>query len=109
MIRKTLLHAVLIVILALAMLFHCRAQDSTRITMQNAEKQFLEKNLRLIAEKYNIDIARAGIIQAGLYNNPSIQLSSALYNGEQNKILDVSNATGQYAIGLQQLILMAGK
>ena len=85
------------------------AQDSTHISIQKAEKQFVEKNLQLLAEKYNIDIARAGVIQAKLYNNPSIQVSTALYNQDQKKILDVSNSTGQYGIGIQQLVILAGK
>ncbi len=109
MIRKTLKHHVLISISVLVALSHSMAQDTTHITLQKTEKQFLEKNLQLLAEKYNVDIARAGIIQARLYNNPSVQISTALYNGEQKKILDVSNSTGQYDIGLQQIILLAGK
>lgn len=85
------------------------AQDTAHLTIQKAEKQFLEKNLQLLAEKYNIDIARAAVIQARLYNNPSVSLSAALYNQEQKKILDVSNGTGQYGISVQQLIILAGK
>jgi cobalt-zinc-cadmium efflux system outer membrane protein len=85
------------------------AQDTSRISIQMAEKQFLEKNLQLLAEKYNIDIARAAVIQAKLYNNPNISFSGALYNQEQKKILDISNTTGQYSINVQQLIILAGK
>ncbi|MFT3934214.1 MAG: TolC family protein [Chitinophagaceae bacterium] len=85
------------------------AQDTTRITIDKAEKQFIEKNLQLLAEKYNIDIAKANVIQARLYNNPSIQLSSALYNQDQKKIFDVSSSTGQYGISVQQMIILAGK
>ena len=85
------------------------AQDTTHISIQKAEKQFLEKNLQLLAEKYNIDIARANVIQARLYNNPSVQISTALYNQDQKKFLDVSNSTGQYGIGVQQMIILAGK
>jgi len=85
------------------------AQDSTHISIQKAEKQFLEKNLQLLAEKYNVAIARAAVIQARLYNNPSVQISTALYNQDQKKFLDISNATGQYGIGVQQLIILAGK
>ena len=85
------------------------AQDTTHITIQAAEKQFLDKNLQLLAEKYNIDIARADVIQARLYNNPNFSVSTALYNQDQKKFLDVSNSTGQYGFGLSQLIILAGK
>jgi cobalt-zinc-cadmium efflux system outer membrane protein len=85
------------------------AQDTTRVTIQDAEKQFLEKNLQLLAEKYNIDIARANIIQARLYNNPNFSVSTALYNQDQKKFLDVSSSTGQYGVNVSQLIILAGK
>jgi cobalt-zinc-cadmium efflux system outer membrane protein len=89
---------------------HANAQqDTVSITLSQAEQQFSSKNLQLLAEKYNIDIARAGEIQARLYNNPNFQVSSALYNQEQKKWLDVSNNTGQYSFGIQQLITLAGK
>ena len=85
------------------------AQDTTRVTIQDAEKQFLEKNLQLLAEKYNIDISRANVIQARLYNNPNFSVSTALYNQDQKKFLDVSSSTGQYGFNVSQLIILAGK
>ena len=88
---------------------YCPAQDTLRITLPDAEKQFTEKNLALMAEKYNIDIARAQVMQARLYNNPNIQIAAAAWNPNQKKVLDVSNATGEYVAGIQQLIIMAGK
>ncbi|MDE3249768.1 MAG: TolC family protein [Bacteroidota bacterium] len=98
------------VALVWAAIFNANAQqDTVTITLSQAEQQFTSKNLQLLAEKYNIDIARAGEIQARLYNNPNFQVSSALYNQEQKKWLDVSNNTGQYSFGIQQLITLAGK
>ncbi|OQP65564.1 transporter [Niastella vici] len=87
---------------------HCPAQDTLRITLPEAEKQFTSKNLDLMAEKYNIDIARAQVLQARLYNNPNIQFAANAYNPDRKKWLDVSN-TGEYYGGIQQLILLAGK
>jgi cobalt-zinc-cadmium efflux system outer membrane protein len=85
------------------------AQDTTHITLQDAEKQFLDKNLQLLAEKYNISIARAQIIQARLYNNPNLGLSGNLYNPDRKKFFDIGNQTGQYDITIQQMISLAGK
>jgi len=109
---KSPLHLKLFMPVALvwAAIFNANAQqDTVTITLSQAEQQFTSKNLQLLAEKYNIDIARAGEIQARLYNNPNFQVSSALYNQEQKKWLDVSNSTGQYSFGIQQLITLAGK
>jgi len=93
----------------LCTVLYCPAQDTLHITLQDAEKQFAAKNLSLIAEKYNIDIARAQVIQARVYNNPNIQLIAAAWNPQEKKVLDVSSQTGEYIAGVQQLIILAGK
>jgi len=85
------------------------AQDTIRINLQQAEQQFLQNNLMLLAARYNIDAARAQIIQAKLYNNPNIAISAAIYNPDQHKVFDVSSSTGQYGISIQQMIILAGK
>ncbi len=85
------------------------AQDTLRLTLQQAEQHFIESNLILLAEKYNIDAAKAQVLQAKLYNNPSIAVSGGVYNTELRKAPDISNRTGQYTIDVQQLIILAGK
>lgn len=85
------------------------AQDTLHITLPQAEQQFLQRNLPLMAEKYNISIAQAQVIQAKLYNNPSLALGGSLYNPDLHKFADIGNKTGQYTIEVQQLILLAGK
>ena len=85
------------------------AQDSVHITLPEAEKQFFQKNLSLLAERYNIEIAKAQVIQARLLNNPTLALSGNLYDPDQKKVFNVSNSNGQYDIALQQIIRLAGK
>lgn len=99
---------ILITFILTGAVVHCAAQDTLRITLPEAEKQFTSKNLALMAEKYNIDIARAQVLQARLYNNPNIQFVANAYNPDQKKWLDVSH-TGEYMTGIQQLIILAGK
>ena len=86
-----------------------RAQDTLRITLQDAEQQFLQNNLSLLAAKYDITVAQAQIIQAKLYNNPTLSVNGNIYNPDLHKFFDISNKTGQYDIQLQQLITLAGK
>ncbi len=88
---------------------HVCAQDSLHISLPEAEKKFSQKNLALLAEKYNIDIARAAVIQARLYNNPSLALSGNLYDPKENRVFNVSNTSGQYDVAVQQLIRLAHK
>lgn len=98
---------VMIAVLLMGVAAH--AQDTLRITLQEAEQQFLQNNLALLAARYDIDMARAEIIQARLYNNPTLTVSGNLYNPDLKKTFDISNKTGQYDIQLQQLITLAGK
>ena len=86
-----------------------QAQDTLHLTLPAAEKLFFEKNLSLLAEKYNLDIARAQIAQARLYANPALQVEGNIYNPQLHKGFDIGNRTGQYTLGVQQLILLAGK
>jgi outer membrane protein, heavy metal efflux system len=95
--------------LAFCVCVFAQAQDTLKLTLPEAEKQFLNNNLSLLASKYNIDAASAQVIQAKLYPNPNLQLTGTLYNPKQGKYIDVSNATGEYIVGMQQLILLAGK
>lgn len=84
-------------------------QDTLQLTLPEAENIFLQKNLSLLAQHYNIGIARAQIIQARLYNNPNFQFTGNIFNPEEKKVLDVSNKTGEYIVGIQQLVVLAGK
>jgi outer membrane protein, heavy metal efflux system len=100
---------ILMVIILTGTVLHCPAQDTLRISLPEAEKQFTTRNLALMAEKYNIDIARAQVLQARLYNNPNVQLIANAWNPQQKKWFDVSNQSGEYIAGIQQLIILAGK
>lgn len=99
----------LLVMIALCTRASLHAQDTLRITLPEAETRFLTKNFALLAERYNIDISKALVIQAKLFNNPNFQFTGNIYNPEQKKVFDVSNSTGEYQLGIQQLILLAGK
>ncbi|MEO6915879.1 MAG: TolC family protein [Chitinophagaceae bacterium] len=95
--------------LALCSIIQVYAQDTLHISLAEAEKRFFQNNLQLLAERYNIDVASAQIIQARLYTNPNISFTGNIYNPDQKKWIDVSNRTGEYGIGIQQLIILAGK
>ncbi len=52
--------------------------SAEQLTEERLLELVREKNLRLLAEKFNIDLAKAERIQAALWANPSIGLSSTL-------------------------------
>ena len=86
-----------------------KAQDTLHISLQEAENTFFNKNLSLLSEKYNIGIAQAQVIQAKLYPNPNFQFTGNIYNPANRKLFDLTDKTGEYIVGAQQLILLAGK
>ncbi|MBC7722830.1 MAG: TolC family protein [Pedobacter sp.] len=76
------------------------------------EKIFLEKNLQVLAQKYNVEVAKALIIQAKLWPNPNINISNGIYNTQNKRffqIADRDSTFGEQGIQLSQLIVLAGK
>src|SRR6478735_2274977 len=93
---------------------HAKSQsisDTTRISFPAAEKIFLQKNLSLLAAKYNIDANEALIKQAKLWDNPVLATDQNIYDGEkgEGKFFRHTSTEGQIFIQLSQLIKTAGK
>jgi len=83
--------------------------DTVSITLARAEQLFLNNNLQILAEKYNVDATRALIIQARLYPNPNINLEQGAYNSETGKWFQTDAAHGEEAAQLSQLIVLSRK
>lgn len=84
-------------------------RDTLSINISQAEDLFLKQNLELIIHRFNIDIAKAEIITARLFDNPEFSIEHAFYNAESKKIFDVNYEGGQYVASISQLFLTAGK
>ncbi|GLU54806.1 TolC family protein [Dyadobacter frigoris] len=84
-----------------------RAQDTLRLTIRQADSIFLQKNLEILAEKYQIDISKSQEIQDKLWANPTLSLELSAYNHSRGAF-DVGRQ-GQKAVTIQQLITTAGK
>lgn len=86
--------------------------DTIRISLPEAEKIFLQKNLSLLAAKYNIDINKALTEQAKLWDNPILVTDQNIY-ADHAFFAHGKDASGQlqgqYFIQVQQLIKTAGK
>jgi cobalt-zinc-cadmium efflux system outer membrane protein len=83
-------------------------QDTMRLSLQQAEKMFLDSNLQLLAQRYNVDAQKALVIQARLYPNPNFSIGHTLYSGQLNQFfpLGINDETNA---ALSQEILLAGK
>lgn len=79
-----------------------------QLSLAEAEKAFVEKNLLLLAAKFQVEAKRALVMQAGLYANPSVFLETNIYNHKTNQILDPTE-NGSQIIQVQQLFLLGGK
>jgi len=107
-----------IVLLCIIMIIGCKhkvlAQDTLKITVEQAERQFLEKNLQLLAERYNIAIADAAIVQAKVLNNPTIGVGDINFwnpnAAEELEIAPVPFGTKLlFSVELEQVIRTARK
>ncbi|OJW83461.1 MAG: hypothetical protein BGO69_08280 [Bacteroidetes bacterium 46-16] len=86
--------------------------DTLRLDIKAAEKQFLEKNLSLLAAHFDVEAGKALVQQARLWDNPILNTDQNLYsNGQWFKhgTDAAGNPEGQVYIQLQQLIKTAGK
>lgn len=108
-------HTLLIKLFLLGYIHSALAQDTLKITLEQAEQRFVQKNFALLAQKFNISIAEAGVQQAKLWNNPNLFFETNLYNGYDHKFLpyekqnDLVNPTGGvFNIQLQQVLSLTG-
>ncbi len=79
--------------------------DTLKLTVKQAEDQFLKNNLQIIAQRYNIDNATAAIITAKLFPNPDFNYSNGIY------ATDISQgpAYKENSFNFSQLFTTAGK
>jgi len=105
---------ILLCILVLLCKHEVLAQDTLKITIEQAEKQFLEKNLQLLAKRYNIAIVDAAIVQAKVLNNPTIGVGDInFWHPNAAEEIEVTPATWGngiiFSVELEQVIRTAKK
>lgn len=99
----------------IGLLYLSKAQvqtDSITLTLQDAEKIFIDSNLAILAAHYNVDANKALIEQAKKWDNPVLITDQNIYSN--NKFFEhgknaMGDPTGQFFIQVQQLIRTAGK
>ncbi|MEO7835578.1 MAG: TolC family protein [Ginsengibacter sp.] len=79
-------------------------QDTLKLSLNQTENLFLNRNLDLIAQKYSIDSAKATVITAKLYDNPDFSYSNAFYNATTHHFFEP-----EMSVQVSQLIRLAGK
>jgi len=79
------------------------AGDTLKLTVRQAEDQFIKNNLSLIIARYNIDNASAQIITARLFQNPDFSFSNGIH------ATGVPNVFSEQSVSVSQLFYTAGK
>ena len=82
--------------------------DTLRLTLPDAEKMFLDSNLQLLAQRYNIDAQQALVIQARLYPNPNLSVGHVLYSAQLHQFFS-TGYNDQSTLEIDQEIIIAGK
>jgi cobalt-zinc-cadmium efflux system outer membrane protein len=85
-----------------------KAQDSLRLSLRQADSLFIRNNLDLLAERFRIVASQASIIQARLWDNPTLSVEANAFNPDKRRVLDVARG-GQKIISIEQLLVTAGK
>src|SRR6201992_1770337 len=79
--------------------------DTLKLTLKQAEDQFLKNNLQLIAQRYNIDNASAAVITAKLFPNPDFNFNNGIYATDVTQ----GPAYKEQSFAVSQLFTTAGK
>jgi outer membrane protein, heavy metal efflux system len=82
--------------------------DTLKLSFKEAEQRFLQNNLSLLAQKYNVNAAQALVQQAGLWDNPILETDQNITDAG-GRYFNHSNGNGQVFVQLSQLIQTAGK
>jgi cobalt-zinc-cadmium efflux system outer membrane protein len=86
--------------------------DTVSVSLQQAEKIFIDSNLSILAAHFNVDAASALIQQAKYWDNPVLntdQVIAANHNLFPYKTLPDGSPGAQYYFQIAQLIKTAGK
>ena len=79
--------------------------DTIKLTIKQAEDRFLQNNLQLIAQRYNIDNAAAAVITARLFPNPDFSFSNGIRASDATQ----GPAYKEQSFSVSQLFTTAGK
>lgn len=99
---------------SIALGLQLQAQETLKISREEAETMFLQNNLLLISEKLNIESQQAEVIQARLWPNPEFSISEInLWRAREVEpsppLIGNFGRNQQIAFELNQLVQTAGK
>ncbi|MCX6221215.1 MAG: TolC family protein [Bacteroidia bacterium] len=113
MLRIRFLYLTFFMLLSFRLFSQESFKDTLKISLQQADSIFIANNLSLLAEKCNVNAAKAQIIQAKLFTNPTVSINQNVYNAEYKtnggKEWFGMTDKGETSAQLQKLFRLAGK
>ena len=103
--KITFLKCLALVIILFPSVIRAQTAD-TIVTFQEAKARLVKSNLGLLAAYYDINIAKAAVIQARLWNNPYFVFNGDIYSNETNEYFHFRN---QHLLQVEQTFSYAGK
>ena len=94
---------VLLILLMIHVWSGAAQEGAVRLSLDDALERFAACNLSLIAERYNMDMAEAQVVQAKLFENPVISLEQNIYNRNNGKYFDLGKE-GEAVVEIEQMI-----
>lgn len=98
----------ILTVLLLCFAAHISAQDTAYISIDTADKMFLQKNLLALGAQLNVDAQKAQQIQAKLYPNPNFSAELHAYDAQTKQAFN-NGSNGEKAFNIDQLLLLGGK
>ena len=106
--KKQMCRPVLLILLMIHVWAGAAQEGVVRLSLDDALERFAACNLSLIAERYNMDMAEAQVVQAKLFENPVISLEQNIYNRNNGKYFDLGKE-GEAVVEIEQMIYVAGQ
>ena len=98
-----------LILFSIAQSVAAQSADTLQLSLAQAEKLFIQNNYQLIAQNYQTDQAKAEIITAKLFDNPTLSVETQLYNQDTKRFFETSKTNGEYQGSVSQLVKLAGK
>ncbi|WP_129019889.1 TolC family protein [Edaphocola flava] len=91
---------------------YAQTSDTLRVNLNEVEQTFLEKNLLLLAQHYQVNADSALITQARLWDNPVLSTDQNVYANRrffEHGVNPDGTPRGQFLVQVEQLIQLGGK
>lgn len=106
--NKCVVNVLFLVLLPFGIIGQNKIDGLICLSLKEADSLFICNNLELIAERCNIQIADANILQAKQFENPVISFEENVYNRNSKRWLDFGVGSEQ-VVSLEQMFYLAGK